>query len=115
MTKSEIVEAVQEALGNHPCRYGIAPGDVMHVGGMLKDIGDGDLARGVEIVRINHKWVQKRVEDLDEEYRANHAFITSLRHGMGTISNAIAKGLVAILLAALLAMIWIGFKIKVSQ
>jgi replication-associated recombination protein RarA len=116
LTKNDIVEAVREALADHPCRYELSPQQVDHVVGMLADIGDGDLRRGVEIVRVNHKWVMDRAADAkDAEYSANHELVSAIRRGMGSVGMHLAKGVAWAVVTALAVLVWIGFKSKIFQ
>lgn len=116
LTKNDIVEAVREALADHPCRYKLSPQQVDHVVGMLTDIGDGDLRRGVEIVRVNHKWVMDRAADAkDAEYSANHELVSAIRRGMGSVGMHLAKGVAWAVVTALAVLVWIGFKSKIFQ
>lgn len=116
LTKSDVVEAVREALADHPCRYELSPQQVDHVVGMLTDIGDGDLRRGVEIVRVNHKWVMDRAADAkDAEYSANHELVSAIRRGMGSVGMHLAKGVAWAVVTALAVLVWIGFKSKIFQ
>lgn len=89
--------AVKKGLGDHPCRYLLDPRTVDHVMGMLSDIGDGDLRRGVEIVRENHKWICNRLEK-DKEYTANHGFVSKLRGASeNTLMRFVSLALLGIL------------------
>ena len=116
LTKNDIVEAVREALADHPCRYKLSPQQVDHVVGMLTDIGDGDLRRGVEIVRVNHKWVMDRAADAkDAECSANHELVSAIRRGMGSVGMHLAKGVAWAVVTALAVLVWIGFKSKIFQ
>jgi hypothetical protein len=54
--------AVRQALEDyeHECILHLKPGDAEHVRdlvGAIKEIGGGDLARGIVVVRENHKFV----------------------------------------------------------
>ena len=113
MTRAEIVEAMQEALGKHPCRYTLTPDQVAQISGMLTDIGDGDVWRGVEIVRVNHKWVMNRAEEIrDAEYTANHELVSAIRKGMSGVGAHIAKGIAWLLIVGMATLLWLGFKVK---
>lgn len=110
LTRDDVVAAVKEALGNHPCRYtALTPQQLDHVVGMLTDIGDGDLRRGVEIVRTNHKWILRRAEH-DAEYAANHDLVSSVRRNMGGVGGHIAKGIAWALVVALAVLLLLGVK-----
>lgn len=90
-------EGVKAALEKyHICRYGVAPEDVGHVVGMIKDIGDGDFAKGVEQVRVNHKLLTKWSERLEDA------------------AKIVARGIIMALVAAVLGILWLGFKLKVG-
>ncbi len=115
LSKADIVEAVREAMGDHPCRYtSLTPQQLDHVVGMLTDIGDGDLRRGVEIVRVNHKWVMNRIVD-DGEFAANHELVSSIRKSMSGVGGHIAKGIAWVLIVGLAVLLWVGFKVKLFE
>lgn len=98
------VRAVRAALVDHPCRYRPAPETVDHVFGMLADIGDGDTRRGVEVVRRIHTWAAKRIEH-EEEFSANHKFVTKLRTvGGGVMSQVLAMSIWAGVALGMLAL-----------
>ena len=117
MTKAEIVEAVQEALGNHPCRYtAITPDEARQIVDMLLEVGDGDLRNGIAQVRKNHEWTAARSSDeLDAEYTANHELVSAIRRGMGSIGTHVAKGIAWALITGLAFLVWLGFKAKLFQ
>lgn len=117
MTKAEIVDAVQEALGNHPCRYTmITPDEARQVVDMLLEVGGGSLRAGIAQVRRNHEWTSARAaEATDDEYTANHELVSSIRRGMGSVGNHVAKCITWALILGLTALIWVGFKVKLFQ
>lgn len=55
-----ICELLTEELHHH-CRFPmVRPEDAQHAGhylGMLADLGDGSLAKGIEQIRKNHEWL----------------------------------------------------------
>lgn len=115
LSKADIVEAVREALGDHPCRYtSLTPQQLDHVVGMLTDIGDGDMRRGVEIIRMNHKWLKDRLVD-DEEYTANHELVSSIRKGLSGVGGHVAKAIAWAVIVGISVLVWIGFKVKIFQ
>lgn len=86
--------AVDEAI-DHKCRLPLNDAQVQEVGhvfGMIKDVGGSDLAKGVEEIRINHKWLGK----------------------IRTCGEKIGTGLILLFLGACLSgagtALWIGFK-----
>ena len=59
LSREEIIEAVSEGIKKHGCACGLSPdaqGEVAHLMGMAKDIGDGDRGRGIEKMRAAFKW-----------------------------------------------------------
>ena len=55
-------QVVREELANleHPCRFNVTKEEAHELGhftGMLKDLGDGRFAGGIEAMRENHKWM----------------------------------------------------------
>lgn len=117
MLQEVVKEGMKEALGDHPCRYtSLSPQQLDHVIGMLTDVGDGDLRRGVEVVRVNHKWVMDRAdEERDAEYTANHELVSAIRKGLSNVGGHIAKGIAWVLIAGLATLVWLGFKTKLFQ
>lgn len=117
MIQEAVKEGLKEALGDHPCRYtSLNPQQLDHVVGMLTDIGDGDLRRGIEVVRVNHKWVMDRAdEERDAEYTANHELVSAIRKGLSNVGGYIAKGIAWALIAGLATLVWLGFKTKLFQ
>ena len=117
LLQEAIKEGMKEALGDHHCRYtSLNPQQLDHVVGMLTDIGDGDLRRGIEVVRVNHKWVMDRAaEAKDAEYTANHELVSAIRKGMSNVGGHIAKGVAWALIAGLATLVWLGFKTKLFQ
>lgn len=64
--KRELAEMIKisvgEALASAPCQCGLTPDsarEMSHLCGMYCDLGNGNMAKGVEVVRQNHKsWVR---------------------------------------------------------
>lgn len=110
-------DGMKEALGDHPCRYtSLSPQQLDHVIGMLTDVGDGDLRRGVEVVRVNHKWVMSRVdEERDAEYTANHELVSAIRKGLSSVGGHVARGIAWAIVAGLALLVWLGIKVKLFQ
>lgn len=56
--RSIIKEEVSSA---HSCRFNFIDADEVsqaaHAVGVVKDLGDGELTRGIELIRDNHKWL----------------------------------------------------------
>lgn len=90
-----VTQAVVDALGKGVCRSPLSDEQIkesLHVFGMLEDIGDGDLARGVETVRANHKWVMK---------------VRRKGESVGTAIIVLVLGTIA---TGILAAMWAGIK-----
>lgn len=94
--ESAAAAGVKKALEEHHlCRFRTCnPEDVSHAIGMFKDLGEGDISAGIEVVRDNHKWIMRWATRIDK------------------LSDAIAKTIVSIIVAAVLGLIWLGLKAK---
>ena len=57
-TRATVRELINELHGPCPLEC-IQRGDVRHLVGVIKDLGEGDIPRGIRRVRDNHIWVQK--------------------------------------------------------
>ena len=62
--RAEIKRIMEDCLkGNpHECIYhrsDTAGEDIGHAWGVFKDLGDGDVSKGLEIVRVNNVWATK--------------------------------------------------------
>lgn len=92
MTEKEIQQAVAAGVeqgiqqyfeGNHPCRIPIsddAAKKIPHFLGMVSDLDEeSNFDQGVEIMRKNHEWIKKRREEKDDEYAANHRWVSAWR------------------------------------
>lgn len=109
-----IAQAVKKGLGDHPCRYFLTPRELDHVIGMISDLGDGDLRRGVELIRENHRRVNMRFDpELDEEYTANHKWVSSVRAVSNTtLSKFLGMAFLGLMVATALGLAMIfGAKI----
>lgn len=66
-----------------------------HCVGMIADLGDGELARGIEMIRDNHKWIyaqRKRTEKI------SLAFLTTcVSVGVAVVAYSIWEGIKAFL------------------
>lgn len=67
--KSEFRNLIREILKEeiklvkHSCRFNIPDEDGIKFGhyiGMLSDLGDGQMDKGIEVIRDNHKWLEKQ-------------------------------------------------------
>ena len=99
MDREAVIEAVSEGVRaaletHHLCRYSILPEDANHIAGMIKYIGGGNFAAGVEILRVNHK------------------FLLRFRAGIDSVSAYITKAIITIIIGALATLLWIGLKTK---
>lgn len=79
----------------HKCRLGLNENDVNEFGhyvGMMKDLGDGSMAKGIETIRENHRWMRKQRE-------------------LGNkISICILTTFIITILSGLLGAVWLGIK-----
>ncbi len=91
-------DALAAALRQHQCRLDIsddAAEEVSHVMGMLKDVGSGDYARGIESVRENHKWLR------------------NLREKSNKLTMAAILMILAALVTGSVAALWQGIKFAI--
>lgn len=101
MDREAVIDAAKEGVKAalekyHICRYGVGPEEVGHMVGMVKDLGDGDYAKGVEQIRTNHKLMMKWGERLEDA------------------AKIVARGIIMALVAAILGILWLGFKLKIG-
>ncbi len=93
--RAVVTEAVADAIGRSVCKSPLSDQQIkesLHVFGMLEDIGDGDLAKGVEAIRANHKWVAK---------------VRKKGESVGTAIIVLVLGTIA---TGILAAVWAGIK-----
>lgn len=83
----------------HTCRFSaVGDGDAQefgHIIGMVADLGSGRLGSGVEVIRDNHKWMQKqrqRSEHLSTAFL--FCLVTSL---VGAVLYAVWEGVVSVI------------------
>lgn len=116
LTQEAIVQAVKLALADHPCRYDLSPQQLDHLIGMVSDVGDGDLRKGVERLRANHQWLRWRTEERrSEEYLNNHELVSAVRRGLGNISTNIGRAVVWALIMGIAILLWVGFKVELFK
>lgn len=94
---SELKSTFSETIENMSCTSNcpITPeiaGEMDHFFGMVKDVGEGDLRKGVE------------------EFRDNHKFISSMKVARHKISDWISKTIIVTVIAGLLAVLVLGIK-----
>jgi hypothetical protein len=80
---------------NHECRFSVSDEDAKEFGhfiGMMIDVGDGRMGKGIEVIRENHKW------------------LAAQRDRGNTLSTAIFVMLVTTLAGGLLTALWYGLK-----
>ena len=106
LTREEIAaivkEAVIAAIADHPCRYDLKPSELEHMKGMMIDVGDGELRRGIEQCRKGHIWLIERIDEKDPEYAENHRMMTKLRKRIELMGGWAAKAIVLFILGVLL-------------
>ena len=57
-TERVVKDAIESSKCDCPLEC-IQRGDVRHLVGVIKDIGDGDVSRGIRVLRENHIWVSQ--------------------------------------------------------
>ena len=57
-TERVVKDAIESSKCDCPLEC-IQRGDVRHLVGVIKDIGDGDVSRGIRVLRDNHMWTSK--------------------------------------------------------
>ncbi len=96
-----MLEVAAETAARHVCRFvEIKDNDASEMGhavGMLTDVGKGEIRAGIELIRENHKWVQR------------------VRARMDQAGIAAALATVGVVISATLAAFWIGFKNSVIK
>lgn len=105
LTRDELVDiintAVDSAMKNyqHPCRFGMDAEDAKQIDQYfkeIKEVGDGELAKGLKVVMHNHMWLK---ETREKSNKIVNSFVI-------TVTGAIAL--------ALVYTIWEGFKHKLG-
>lgn len=94
---SELKTTFSQTIENMSCTSNcpITPetaGEMDHFFGMVKDVGEGDLRKGVE------------------EFRDNHKFITRMKIARHKISDWISKTIIVTVIAGLLTVLALGIK-----
>ena len=95
-----IKKAVIEAMGIGFCRSPLSDEQIkesLHIYGMIEDMGGGDVAKGVESIRANHKWVNK---------------LRTKGESVGTAIIVLVLGTIA---TGILAACWAGIKSLVGN
>jgi hypothetical protein len=98
--KKAVREAVAEAMSVNTCQCGLTPAahsEMGHLCGVMRDMGDGDMSRGVEVLRENSIFVRGMRK-------------CALRIGWTIISVAIGA---AVIFAG--GAFWAGLRAKVGQ
>lgn len=91
--RKHIKELLDEAICDRcPLPSELASSQIGHILGMLKDTGDGDISKGIEVIRDNHRWTS--------EFRT---FKTK-------IFNAVLIAVVTITTTGIMAFVWTAIK-----
>jgi hypothetical protein len=95
-----IRDIMQEVIEmKHKCRFALddeQAKEIPHTVGMIGDLAGGDLRKGVEVLRDNHKWISKLRGALDRAAMvAGTALVTGIVAGLGGI-------------------VWLGFKVAAT-
>jgi len=96
VVKDAVVGAFRDY--QHECLFGFdfSPSDVKQVENMMfaiKELGDGDMAKGVQVVRGNHEFISRYK---DYTGRAGTAMFTVIIIGvLGIVGSAIVAGTIA--------------------
>jgi hypothetical protein len=96
LLREMMLEVAAETAARHICRFrDIRDSDAEEMGhavGMITDVGSGEIRAGIELIRENHKWVQR------------------IRGRMDQAGVAAALAALGVVISATLAAFWIGFK-----
>jgi hypothetical protein len=88
-----IQELIDEAICNKcPIPSELTSSRIGHILGMLKDTGDGDISKGIEVIRDNHRWTS--------EFRTLKT----------KIFNAVLIAVVTITTTGIMAFVWTAIK-----
>lgn len=93
---------VREELNSyeHTCRFSVDDDDVKEFGhfmGMMQDVGEGRIGKGVDVIRENHKWMAKQRERSDK------------------LSAAFFIVIVTTITGGMLAALWHGIKLLIGK
>ena len=98
LTVGEFNKVVQKAVKEHRCPIPAdAAEEVGHFFGMVEDIGEGDIRKGIEAVREHHKFIKS---------------MSSVRNKIGTVIITLITLTVG---GSILAFIWKGIKDSVVK
>lgn len=98
--REDIKAAIAEAIQDSNCACGLSPeaqGEVCHLMGMVKDLGNGNRGAGIEAMRDIFKWWAK-VRIVGEK-----------------IGMAIIMAAVTFVVGGIGAVLWLGVKVKVGK
>jgi hypothetical protein len=103
-----IVDALREASAPH-CNLTVEQkSELSHLMGLLRDIGDGDIAAGIEVLRSLVKVAP------NSERALNHQYITSWREGTSSVKKCIVRTAVGVVVVGVLGYIWAVLTGKIS-
>jgi len=104
ITKSQLEELisglVKKAYSDH-CRFPVSDDqakEASHIFGMVTDVGDGDLSKGVEEMRKNHNYV-KKLRDKGDKF-STYFFMIIIAALTGGVLKSIWEGLKSLATAA---------------
>ena len=97
LKEETIRKHIQELLEEAICKICPVPSELTssefgHILGMIKDLGDGDVGKGVEVIRDNHRWTS--------EFR-------TLKN---KIFNAFLIAVVTVITSGVMALVWTALK-----
>lgn len=127
MSEEELRKAIADAVvvgiekyfdKHHVCRIPISDEvaeKIPHVLGMIADLDKGNFDQGVEKMRQNHLWVDKRRIEKEEEYAANHRWVTAWRTRSTSIWSKIFEWTILGILGYLALMAGQGFWNQVRE
>ena len=114
MEHKDIVAAVQEALGNHPCRFDVDEKVVDQLVVVVETVGEGNLQLGMQRILKNHEWLIKRRAN-DPEYEKNHAAMSTMRKSADSVFEQIRRGILWALLFAMALLLIFGAKFGLGK
>jgi hypothetical protein len=102
LVSESVAEALRNADKNHCNLTPEQKLELGHLMGLLRDIGDGDIAAGIEVLRSMVKLAPA------EERQENHKFVSAWRQGTHCVKTSAIKAVVAVVIPGILFLIWMA-------
>lgn len=99
-------ELLITSIREHACRFQMTDeqaSKLSKIADVFEELGEGDITRGLRLMRDNHLWLTERREEMEPEYTENHTFVKEVRSGVAAARSAGIKAVVAAVVTALLA------------